>query len=430
MRLPKIFIFCFIVISVSVLKAQVTDTYTSLYEKGDFNKSLEMILLKLNEIYGKKLEDKRIPAGYIALKKTGEDQDLIKLFRNRKEKGFFIEENNELAELHVYAGRCSIKLNKKKDALNHFIQSMRFKKYEQMKDDAVFYEISQIFKSYKEPAYFKGYIDALEQSYSFNPMNYRYSLELGLALTVTKDKKKAIFHLKKYIENTEEKIDPELYLRLGSLNEGIENYLEAEKYYNEYLRFKPENAEILFGLGYISYYRTGNYILAESSLKRAVQILKEEDYYRRSKSFEYLGDMSYNNLKYEKAIAFYSECIVYQNKILEKTSLKETERKAVIDEINILKDALINSKQFERYEEYEILKDAKSKLDREIENLNLEFNKLHPGRLRWYMAESNEKTGKYDEAIKYFREAIKYDYFPNEAREKIIKLQLKIKRGY
>jgi len=419
-----------IILITSVLTAQVTDSYISLYEKGDYNKSLEMIITKLNNVYSKQVENKRIPAGYIALKKTGEDEDLIKLFRNRKEKGFFLEENDEMAELHVYAGRCSVKLNKKKDALNHLIQSLRFRKLEQMRDDAVFYEISQVFKSYREPEFFKGYIDALEQAYSFNPMNYRYSYELGHALSATVNKKKAIFHLKKYIDNTEEKIEPELFLKLGSLNESIEKYMEAEKYYNEYLRYKPDNAEIFFALGYISYYRTGNYILAESSLKRAIQILKEEDYYRRSKSYEYLGDMSYNNLKYENAMAYYRECFNYQNQILEKTASKETERKAIIDKINILKDALINSREFEKYEEYEMLKDDKSKLDREIENLHLEFNKLQPGRLRWYMAESNEKTGNYDEAIKYYREAIKYEYNSNSSREKIIKIQLKIKRGY
>ena len=70
------------------------------------------------------------------------------------------------------------------------------------------------------------------------------------------------------------------------------------------------------------------------------------------------------------------------------------------------------------------------KLKKEIENLQLEFNKLQPGRLRWFIAVSNEKIENYSEAIKYYREAIKYDYNSNNAREMIIKLQLKIKRGY
>ena len=412
------------------LTAQVTEDYTSLYEKKEFSRSLELIVSKLNGIYEKKLDNKRIPAGYIALKKTGEDEDLIKLFRNRKEKGFFIEENDELADLHLLAGRCCVKLNKRKDALNHFVQSLRFRKFEQMRDDVVFYEISQIFKSYREPLFFKGYIDALEQAYSFNPMNYRYSYELGHALSITSDKKKAIFHLKRYLENSEDKTDPELYLKLGSLNESIEKYLEAEKYYNEYLKLKPQDAGILFALGYISYYRTGNYILAESSLKRAIQILKDDDYYRRSKSYEYLGDMSFNNLKFENAISYYAECINFQNKILDKIRTKETAKKAINNKINILKDALINSREFEKYEEYEMLKDDKGRVERELEDLNLEFNKLQPGRLRWFMAQSNEKLERYDEAIKYYREAIKYEYNTNISREMIVKLQLKIKRGY
>jgi tetratricopeptide (TPR) repeat protein len=414
-----------------LLSAQENDNnYIALYEKKDYNKSMEIIHAKLTEIYGKRVEDKRIPAGYIALKKTGDDENLVKLFRTRKEKGFFIEENNELAELHFYAGRCSVKLNKRKDAMNHFIQSLRFRKIEFSRDDEIYYEISQIFKSFNEPLYFNGYIDALEQAYTLNPKKYIYSYELGNALAVKGDKRKAIYHLTRYAENSEDKITPELYLKLGSLSESIEKYIEAEKYYNEYLRMKPENAEILFALGYLAYFRTGNYVLAESSLLRAIQILKESDFYRRSKSFEYLGDMSFNNLKFDKALSYYIECFVYQNKILEKINKKNTEQKEVTDKINKVKEALITKKEFEKYEDYEILKEDKSKIERDIEILQLEYKKLQPGRVRWYMAETYEKMGNYDDAIKYYREAIKYDYNSNNSREMIVKLQLKIKRGY
>jgi len=412
------------------LYAQTVEDYKTLYQNNEYQKSYDIIISKLNEIYSKKVENKRIPAGYIALSNVGEDVNLLTLFRNRKEKGFFIEENNELAELHFYAGKCSVKLNKKKDGLNHYVQSLRFRKLEPSRDDILFYEIAQIFKTYREPAFFKGYIDALEQAYTLNQSNYQYSYEIGNALFVTKEKKKAIFHLKRYLENTDEEIKPDVYLKLGNLYESIEKYLETEKYYNEYLRLKPEDAETLFALGYISYYRTGNYVLAESSLQRALKILKEGDIYRRSKSYEYLGDMAYNNLKFDKALLLYNECINYQSKITETIITKKKEREEINIKVNKFKEDLINNKEFEKYEDYEIVLDQRNKIDKDLETLQLEFNKLQPGKLRWVMAVSNEKIEKYDEAIKYYREAIKYDYNSNNARSLIVKLQLKIKRGY
>jgi len=414
----------------TVLYAQGAEDYISLYQNNEYQKSYDLIISKLNVIYSKRVEDKRIPAGYIALSNVGEDVDLLTLFRNRKEKGFFIEDNSEISELHYFAGRCSVKLGKNKEGLNHYVQSLRFRKIEPARDDVLFYEICQVFKTYNEPSYFKGYIDALEQAYELNPSKYQYSFELGYALSSTKDKKKAIFHLKRYVEDSGEEMKPEVYLKLGTLYESIGKYVETEKYYNEYLRLKPDDAEILFALGYISYSRTGNYVLAESSLQRALKILKDEDLYRRSKSYEYLGDMSYNNLKFEKALSFYYECINFQAKVLEKIAAKNDEKKAKSVNINELKSALINSKEFEKYEDYEILLDERNKLDKEIEALQLEFNKLQPGRVRWFIAVSNEKIEKFDEAIKYYREAVKYDYNSNNAREMIVKLQLKIKRGY
>ncbi len=420
----------YIIVLISLLSAQPADDYASLFEKKEYEKAYEVIITTLNGIYSKRVEDRKIPAGYIALSNVGEDTDLLTLFRQRKEKGFFIEDNSELADLHFFAGRCASALDKKKDGLNHYIQSLRFRKIEPLRDDVLFYEIAGIFKTYKDTLFFKGYIDALEQAYTLNPANPLYSYELGDSLYSTKDKKKAIFHFRRYLENTDGEVKPEVYLKLGGLYESIEKYLETEKYYNEYLRIKPDDSEILFALGYIAYSKTGNYILAESSLQRSLKILKEGDIYRRSKSYEYLGDMAYNNLKYDKALLFYNECINYQSKILELNVKKDDERKKLTLEINKLKEALINNKEFEKYEDYEILLDDRNKIDKELEILNLEFNKLQPGRVRWFMAVSYEKIEKYNEAIQYYRESIKYNYNPNNARDLIVKLQLKIKRGY
>ncbi len=419
-----------VLLAVTSLYAQTPQDYASLYNNNEYQKSYEQITLKLNELYSARVEDRRIPSGYIALSNIREDTDLLSIFRKRKEKGFFIEDNSEIADLHLFAGRCCFKLNRKKDSLNHYLQSLRFRKIDPVRDDIVFYEIAQVFRTYKEPAFFKGYIDALDQAYTMNPVKYQYSHEIGNALFTTREKKKAIFHLKRYLENTEEEIKPDVYLKLGNLCEGIEDYIGTEKYYNEYLKMKPDDAEILFGLGQIAYVRTGNYILAESSLKRAVKILKEQDIYRRSKSYEYLGDMSFNNLKYENALLLYTECLNYQAKTAELISAKNSEKSEINRKINKLKDSLINSKEFEKYEDYEILVDEKNKIEKDIENLQLEYNKIQPGRLRWFIAVSNEKIQKYDEAIKYYRESIRYDYNSNSAREMIVKLQLKIKRGY
>ena len=349
---------------ITPLFAQNTQDYISIYNNNEYQKAYEIIVSKLNGIYSARLDDRRIPSGYIAMNNVREDADLLTLFKKRKEKGFFIEDNSELAELHLFAGRCCFKSDRKKDSLNHYMQSLRYRKIEPARDDIIFYEIAQIFKTYKEPAFYKGYLDALDQAYTMNPSKFQYSHELGNALFVTKEKKKAIFHLKRYLENTEEEIKPDVYLKLGNLCESVDKYIETEKYYNEYLKIKPEDAEILFALGQISYIRTGNYILAESSLQRSVKILKNEDIYRRSKSYEYLGDMSFSNLKYDKAVLLYMECLNYQAKVLESVSVKNIEKSEIDKKINKIKDSLINKKEFEKYEDYEILIDERNKIEK------------------------------------------------------------------
>jgi len=232
------------------------------------------------------------------------------------------------------------------------------------------------------------------------------------------------------VENSQDAIEPEIYLKLASLYEGIERYLETEKYYNEYLRLKPDDAEIIFALGHIAYLKTGNYILAESFLKRALTILPNDDIYRRSKSYEYLGDMLFNNLKYNRAIEHYQQCINYQKTVHNSIDANKTKRAEKNAEINKLKEVLINNKEFDKYEEYEILVDERNKMDKDIEGLQLEFTKLQPGKVRWFLAVSYEKIEQYEDAINYYREAINYNYNPNIARDMIVKLRLKIKRGY
>lgn len=419
----------FIMLSPSILFSQERENYQTLYEKGEYSNALSAAIEKINEHYSKRVDDTRVPSGYISLRNTGEDVDLIALFKNRKERGFFIENNPELSELHLYAGRSSSKLNKRRDALNHYIQSLRFREIEYKRDDLIFYEIAEVLKSYNSPEFFRGYTDALEQAYSLNIENYNYSYELGMALSSTREVKKAIFHLERYVKNTPE-APAEAVLKIASLHDSSGKYIEAEKNYNRYLMEVPDNGEIHFALGYLAYARTGNYILAESSFMAALKYIDENDIYRRSKCYEYMGDMAYSNLKYEKASLMYRSTIEYQNMVLGSIDGAKRDLDTIKAEINVLKQDLIRNKDFEKYEEYEIVQESQGEKEKELENLENSFNRLNPGKVRWNLAEINEKLDKNEAAINYYRECIKFDYKSRKARTRIEKLQLKIKRGY
>lgn len=347
----------FIMLSPSILFSQERENYQTLYEKGEYSNALSAAIEKINEHYSKRVDDTRVPSGYISLRNTGEDVDLIALFKNRKERGFFIENNPELSELHLYAGRSSSKLNKRRDALNHYIQSLRFREIEYKRDDLIFYEIAEVLKSYNSPEFFRGYTDALEQAYSLNIENYNYSYELGMALSSTREVKKAIFHLERYVKNTPE-APAEAVLKIASLHDSSGKYIEAEKNYNRYLMEVPDNGEIHFALGYLAYARTGNYILAESSFMAALKYIDENDIYRRSKCYEYMGDMAYSNLKYEKASLMYRSTIEYQNMVLGSIDGAKRDLDTIKAEINVLKQDLIRNKDFEKYEEYEIVQES------------------------------------------------------------------------
>jgi tetratricopeptide (TPR) repeat protein len=426
---PAVLVILVLVFPLSALFPQEGVGYVQLYERGEYREALDTALSGLNEIYSKRVEGKRIPSGYVSLRNTGEDVDLVALFRNRKAEGFFIENNPELSQLHLYAARSSLRLLKRRDALNHYIQALRFRELEFSRDDVIFYEIAAVFKSYNSPEYFRGYTDALEQAYTLNAGNYTYSYELGMALSSTREIKKSIFHLERYVENTPG-ASPETFLQIASLYDSSGKYIEAEKYYNSYLREVPDNGAIHFALGHLAYERTGNYLLAESSLQAALAYLDEKDIYRRSKSYEYMGDMAMSGLKYRKALLMYRSTIDYQNDVLGQIdslgeSVKET--KSAVDE---LKRDLIQNKDFEKYEEYEIMMEQLGEVEREMEILKNSFKRLNPGKVRWNVAEIYEKTDENQSAIEYYRESIKYNYRSSEARERILKLQLKIKRGY
>jgi len=74
--------------------------------------------------------------------------------------------------------------------------------------------------------------------------------------------------------------------------------------------------------------------------------------------------------------------------------------------------------------------EEESKLRLERRERLYSYSKLDAGRVRWNMAECHERLGKLDDAIRYYRECIAFDYEPSKARDRVIKLQLKISRGY
>jgi len=406
------------------------DDYVSLYNSGAYKKTLGIIEKKLNEIYSKRVDVKRVPSEFIIVKKDEKEKKkeyLKTLFRSRKNESFFIEDNQELSALHLFAARSNFKLNKYDHSLNHYMQCLRFRTLEYKRDDQVLYEMAQVYKSIND---FQAYINALEAAGTLNPENEKYSLEIGSALYNTARKKEAISYLEKYIAADEGKIDPKIYLMLGNLYEDTSKYLETEKNYIKYLAKKPDDGYIHFALGYVAYSHTGNYLLALRSLDRALELLPDGEIFRRSKAHEYKGDIARANLDYKSAISSYAETIVYQDKIREKMDKKKSEIGELKKKINDLKTSLLTKQDYDQYEEYEMLKDEKGKKELELETIENEYRILNPGKSRWSIAFCHEQGENLDEAIKFYRQSIEFNYNPNEAREKIIKLQLKIKRGY
>jgi hypothetical protein len=403
------------------------EEYVRLYDGGVYAKALDIINKRLEDFYAARVDNKRVPIRFITMKEASKRADLIELFRNRKAEGFFIEDNPEISALHLYAARCWFKLSNLDYALNHYVQSLRFKSKLVKTDDVIYYEMAQV---YKKGGYFNAYVNSLEAASSLNRDDYSYSLELGKALYTTARKKRAIFHLERYVNAADEPVSPGLYLMLANLYEDIGKYLETEKYYVRYLGKKPDDAYIQFALGYIAFKRTGNYPLAIESFDRALRLLPEGEVYRISKIHEYRADIALQELDFDAAVRDYAETIKYQDKISGEIKSKRADIDGLDSKIRTLKSSLLREENFEKYGEYEGLLDAKGKKELELKRLKSEYDKLNAGRVRWNIAYSLERLERLKEAIGYYRESIAFDYQPNLAREKIIKLELKIKRGY
>ena len=61
--------------------------YKGAINSREYTRALDIINVKLNDYYTRKVEDKRIPEQMVSILNVGEKTDLVQLFRKRKEKG-------------------------------------------------------------------------------------------------------------------------------------------------------------------------------------------------------------------------------------------------------------------------------------------------------------------------------------------------------
>jgi len=407
--------------------SQTDDEVASLYANKDYRGALDKATKRLAEIYDGRAGDRLTPSEYDIMKNLESGKVLLqKAYRSRKPGGFFIESNPELSSMHVHAARCYHKLGKYDSALSHYTQALRFRVIESGKDDTVFHEMAQVYKDQNQP---EAYSRMLEAAYELNPSKAEYSLELGLSLSKTNEKKKSIFHLERFVRSKGEVDDPKLYLVLGNLYEDTGRYLDTVENYKKYLKQKQDDGYIHFALGFLAYKRTGNYNLARSSFTEAKKFLPEDDVLRRSKISEYMGDIHMKDLEFDKAAEVYQNTAKYQEEILSDIRGRIDEIKKIRDEIQKIKKTA-REKAVESTGDYFAEQEKKGKLELENREKEYLFTKLNAGKVRWNIAWSYERLGELDRAIDFYRKAIELDYNSNQARDRIQKLQLKINRGY
>jgi tetratricopeptide (TPR) repeat protein len=410
----------------SPVHSQTIDEIAALFEKQDYKAAAEKASARVAKIYELRGGERLTVAEYDIMKNLESGKRLLeKAYRERKASGFFIENNEELSSLHLYLARCYHKQGKFDYALNNYLQALRYRIIKPEKDDAVFFEIAQLYRDWNQP---DAYARMLEAAYELNPSNPEYSLRLGIALSKTNEKKKSIFHLERYLRSKPAPDDPKLFLMLGNLYEDTGRYLDTVEHYKKYLEKKPDDGYIHFALGFLAYKRTGNFNLAKKSFVEARKFLPEDDILRRSKISEYMGDIHLKDLEFEKAADAYKTTARYQEEILSDIRGKIDEIKKIQDEIKKLKTT-VKGKDESRVAVYE-KQDKKGELELQNKQREYLFTKLNAGKVRWNLAWAHERMGNLDTAIQYYKQAIDFDYDPNGARAKIQKLQLKIKRGY
>lgn len=417
----------FLPLTLSSQNTQGTSSYTELYEKKEYARSLAIINIALNKYYENKVENRRLPEQFITTRPDTSDIDLREIFRKRKLRPFHIEENEEMLQLHLYAARCYSAQNRHSKALSHYTQALRFTQTGDEETDVIYFEMSRVYRTLNR---FEGYLDALEMAYTINPENYSYSRELGLALVTTTDKKKARFHLERYLENSADTVEPGILRALASLSHSLRDYLSTEEYLLQYLKQEPDDVQTLFALGDLAYRYTGHHDLAEKTLSTAVKELPEEKAWQKSKALEYLGDIARKDLRYAEAIERYIGTIQYQSKTEKEIDSQKKKIEEMRARINELKAALIKKPDFTMYEEHGELLEKKGEAEQVLFELEKNLRTMNPGKVRWNLAWSYEQQENYEKAIEWYRNSIQYNYRNNDARERIVKLKLKRERGY
>ncbi len=407
--------------------AAISQDYKGLIQTGDYSGALKIINSRLKEYYELNIEYRKLPSPFISDRENITLPDLKKLFRERKVRPFFIEEKPEIAELHLEAGRCSIAIKQYRSAVSHLIQSLRYRAIEPGRDDVVFAELA---RAHALSGNIRGQVDALEAAFSLAPDKYNYSLELAGILSRGVDRKRAIFHLERYISSLSGDVDPELYIKLAGLHEAEGGYLDAEASYVKYLEKKTRDGGVHFALGVISCRRTGNFALARRSFTSALELLPEEDYFRRSKSYEHIADMFMKDVEYRKAIEAYLRTVDFQNNMLKKVADSSKRIDELSERIRLIKAELVNKRNYDRYMEYEDISAEKGRLEVVHERLKHEYQKLNPGAVRWNLARAYESTGQLEDAVRMYRDSLSLGYNSAKSRENMEKLRLKIKRGY
>lgn len=427
-RFIEIYAICALLVLLINKSAKSAEDYVALIEQKDYSAASQIIEKQIEEINATRVDDKKIPTDFITLNEESEQIDINKLFQNRKAEHYFLEEIPELYSLHLSAGKCFYELHEYDKALSHLYQSLRYRLITYNGEDSVFYLISQC--CLKKGA-MKGYFDSLETAYSINSRNLDYSLELGKALAQTRDKKRAIFHLARYAEGKGGDVtDISIYLLLAGLCEDTGNYLKTVDWYKKYIERNMNNGSVYFALGKIQFERTGDYEGSEKSLRKALKLLPSAEIYMISRSHECIADMKFNMLKWSEALFEYQETVKYQNLVLDEINKNDAEILKIDNEIRVLKAGLLKEKNFVKYNEYQYQMQEKERFLSEKRDKKYEYDKLNAGKSRWNSAVCCQNLKMYNEAIDFFRQAITFNYRSNEAREEIIKLQLKIKRGY
>lgn len=401
--------------------------YDALISQGKFKEAYSAVKLELDRIYETRNEGKRIPNDYITIGSAEDRIDLNRLFAERKAEPYFIEENPELFKLHRKAALCAHKNGEYDSAVRHYYQCFRFKQIEFTVDSDIFYDLSRVFL---DAGYERAYLNSLERACSLDQSNARYSLELARALYPGRDKKRAVFYFERYFSLHPEAEDINDYILLANLYSSIGRYLDTAGYYRKYLEKKPDDAVMIFALAFICCRNIGSLDEALVLFAKALELLPENEVLRRQKAYEYSADILYRNLRYQEALDAYIRAASFDKSAEEALSDLKNKIKSLKKETSELRGFLLKQKDPKRFEMYQAKYREISLLEYELMQAEYEKRKFSSGKIRWNTAEILEKLERYAEAVDFYQTSADYDYKAREARERIIKLQLKIKRGY